>query len=143
MSYVEDFRPSEGVSTPRAALRSDAPQLRLDGWWRLRWSARIADADDFHDPDLDDSGWDAVAVPSSLPLHGFGSPWYTNTAYPFPIDPPFVPPDNPTADHGSTSPTSTAGAPAGTSTSIRRAGIRSRTVLAHSTNTEPRAVSWS
>ncbi|MEO7746086.1 MAG: glycoside hydrolase family 2 TIM barrel-domain containing protein [Actinomycetota bacterium] len=98
-SYVEDFAPSHGVIAPRAALRTDAPQLRLDGSWRLRWSARSADADDFHDPDLDDSAWDTVAVPSSLPMQGFGTPWYTNTVYPFPIDPPFVPTQNPTADH--------------------------------------------
>jgi beta-galactosidase len=98
-SYVEDFRPSAGVRTPRAALHSDAPQLRLDGQWRLRWSPRIEDADHFADPELDDSGWDTVAVPSSLPMQGYGKPWYTNTVYPFPIDPPFVPTENPTADH--------------------------------------------
>ena len=98
-AYVEDFPPSAGVRAPRAALHSDAPQLRLDGQWRLRWSPRIEDADDFADPDLDDSAWDTVVVPSSLPLQGYGSPWYTNTVYPFPIDPPFVPTDNPTADH--------------------------------------------
>ena len=98
-SYVEDFRPSAGVRTPRAALPSDAPRLRLDGDWRLRWSPRIEDADDFADPELDDSGWDTVAVPSSLPMQGYGKPWYTNVVYPFPIDPPFVPTENPTADH--------------------------------------------
>ncbi|HKG50758.1 MAG TPA: glycoside hydrolase family 2 TIM barrel-domain containing protein, partial [Actinomycetales bacterium] len=98
-SYLEDFRPSVGTAAPRAALDSDAPQLRLDGDWRLRWSARPGDADDFHDPDLDDSGWDVVPVPSSLPLRGYGRPWYTNVVYPFPVDPPHVPTENPTADH--------------------------------------------
>ncbi len=98
-SYIEDFRPSQGTLAPRAALTGDAPRLRLDGTWRLRRTPRIADAGDFHDPELDDSGWDQVAVPSSLPLQGHGSPWYTNTVYPFPIDPPYVPTENPTADH--------------------------------------------
>ncbi len=99
VTYVEDVVPSAGVIAPRAALHTDAPQLRLDGEWRLRWRPRIADAADFHDPDLDDSAWDTVPVPSSLPMQGHGSPWYTNVVYPFPVDPPFVPTQNPTADH--------------------------------------------
>jgi beta-galactosidase len=101
-SYLEDFRPSVGTVAPRAALHTDAPSLKLDGTWRLRWSPRVADADDFADPDLDDAGWDQVPVPSSLPLHGYGRPWYTNVVYPFPVDPPHVPTENPTADHRTT-----------------------------------------
>ncbi|UNO44362.1 DUF4981 domain-containing protein [Streptomyces sp. MST-110588] len=33
------------------------------------------------------------------PGHGFGSPAYTNTGYPFPVDPPRTPDENPTGDH--------------------------------------------
>ncbi|MBW3085961.1 Beta-galactosidase [Austwickia sp. TVS 96-490-7B] len=44
---------------------------------------------------------DTVPVPSHwvLSTDGHGAPIYTNVAYPFPIDPPHVPDDNPTADH--------------------------------------------
>lgn len=35
-------------------------------------------------------------VPSNWQMHGFDRPIYTNVVYPFPLDPPFVPVDNPT-----------------------------------------------
>ena len=37
-----------------------------------------------------------LAVPSNWQMHGFDRPIYTNITYPFPINPPFVPTDNPT-----------------------------------------------
>ena len=37
-----------------------------------------------------------ATVPSNWQLHGFDIPIYTNTLYPFPLDPPFVPNENPT-----------------------------------------------
>jgi hypothetical protein len=37
-----------------------------------------------------------IAVPSNWQMHGFDHPIYTNITYPFPINPPFVPTDNPT-----------------------------------------------
>jgi beta-galactosidase len=95
VSYVNDLTPGSGRRTPpRAWLRSDAPQLRLDGEWDFRWSPTA-------DPP-EDGPWTTLPVPSHWVLHGdgrFGQPQYTNIAYPFPIDPPHVPDDNPTADH--------------------------------------------
>lgn len=35
-------------------------------------------------------------VPSNWQLHGFDRPIYTNVMYPFPLDPPSVPMENPT-----------------------------------------------
>lgn len=34
-------------------------------------------------------------VPSNWQMHGFDIPIYTNVIYPFPLDPPRVPEDNP------------------------------------------------
>ncbi|WP_279583279.1 sugar-binding domain-containing protein [Fodinicola feengrottensis] len=63
--------------------------------WRPR-SARRRPAG-FQLPDYDDdAGWDLLPVPSSWPMHGHGRPAYTNVVYPFPVDPPYVPTDNPT-----------------------------------------------
>ncbi len=93
MGYVDDLTPGSGRRTPpRAWLRSDAPQLRLDGDWDFRWSAT-------GEPD---GPWGTLPVPSHWVLHGdgrYGRPQYTNIQYPFPIDPPHVPDDNPTGDH--------------------------------------------
>lgn len=35
-------------------------------------------------------------VPSNWQMHGFDRPIYTNVVYPFPLNPPKVPEDNPT-----------------------------------------------
>ncbi len=38
-------------------------------------------------------------MPSHWQLHGYGAPAYTNVVYPFPVDPPHVPTENPTGDY--------------------------------------------
>jgi beta-galactosidase len=99
MTYYDDFVPHQGLRTPRAYLHTDAPRLSLDGDWRFRLSP-IADVPaDFADPAFDDGGWDTLAVPSHWPLRGYGNPWYTNVVYPFPVDPPHPPEENPTGDY--------------------------------------------
>ncbi|MBT2502614.1 glycoside hydrolase family 2 TIM barrel-domain containing protein [Curtobacterium sp. ISL-83] len=79
---------------PRAWLHTDAPSLALNGDWDFRWSP-VADAPAFEDPD----GWGSLPVPSHWVLHGHGAPSYTNVQYPFPIDAPHPPDENPTGDH--------------------------------------------
>ncbi|MEU8107323.1 glycoside hydrolase family 2 TIM barrel-domain containing protein [Nonomuraea muscovyensis] len=96
---LADLAPGSGHLAPRAALRSDAPSLDLNGTWRFRLSPTADVPADFAEPGYDDSGWDELPVPSHWPLHGHGAPAYTNVCYPFPVDPPHVPSDNPTGDH--------------------------------------------
>src|SRR4051794_32742262 len=84
---------------PRAWLRSDAPRLSLDGRWAFRLLERADGPLDFVDAAFDDSAWDRLPVPSHWQLHGYGAPAYTNVRYPFPVDPPFVPDENPTGDY--------------------------------------------
>ncbi|MEU8245533.1 glycoside hydrolase family 2 TIM barrel-domain containing protein [Nonomuraea sp. NPDC048916] len=93
------FTPGAGRLEPRAALHSDAPALDLNGVWRFRLSPVAHVPEDFADPGYDDSGWDELPVPSHWPLHGHGAPAYTNVSYPFPLDPPHVPTENPTGDY--------------------------------------------
>ena len=38
-------------------------------------------------------------MPSHWQLHGYGAPAYTNVVYPFPVEPPHVPDENPTGDY--------------------------------------------
>ena len=95
----EDFTPGSGRLDPRAALRSDAPSLDLNGTWRFRLSPTAGAAEDFAAPGFDDAGWDELPVPSHWQLHGHGAPAYTNVVYPFPVDPPHVPDENPTGDY--------------------------------------------
>ncbi|WP_255621400.1 glycoside hydrolase family 2 TIM barrel-domain containing protein [Pseudonocardia sp. DSM 110487] len=98
--YLEDPRPDARMLPPRAAVRSNAPRLSLNGQWRFDMAGTVADAPaGFADPGFDDSGWAELPVPAHWQLHGYGEPAYTNTRYPFPIDPPRVPTENPTGSY--------------------------------------------
>jgi beta-galactosidase len=97
--YYEDPAPGAGRCEPRATLDSDATILRLTGAWRFRLLPRADVEEGFAAPDFDDSAWVDLPVPSNWPMHGHGRPAYTNDRYPFPLDPPRVPTQNPTGDH--------------------------------------------
>jgi beta-galactosidase len=97
--YYDHVVPHRGLRAPRAALHTDAPRRTLDGDWRFRLSPVADVPEDFAAPDFDDSAWDTLAVPCHWPLRGHGKPWYTNVVYPFPVDPPHPPEENPTGDH--------------------------------------------
>ncbi|QDP97968.1 DUF4981 domain-containing protein [Microlunatus elymi] len=81
-------------------LNSNSGEQKLNGDWRFRLSPSLAAAPEgIEAEDFDDSSWDTIPVPSSWPMHGYGAPAYTNVQYPFPLDPPFVPDENPIGDH--------------------------------------------
>ena len=61
----------------------------LNGEWDFSYYERDIDV-----PDVIEK-WDKIAVPSCWQLQGYGSPNYSNINYPFPVDPPYVPDDNP------------------------------------------------
>ncbi|WP_339132200.1 glycoside hydrolase family 2 TIM barrel-domain containing protein [Streptomyces sp. f51] len=99
--YVEDVSPGGGALAPRAwYAASDARSLSLNGGWDFRLSP-TADAEDdsFAAEGYEPVGWAEVRVPGHWVLQGHGSPAYTNHLYPFPVDPPRVPTENPTGDH--------------------------------------------
>jgi beta-galactosidase len=104
IDYVEDVSPGSGALPPRAwYASSNAKSLSLNGIWRLR-VAPTADAEDdsFAAEGYDAGDWAEVTVPGHWVLQGdgaFGLPIYTNHLYPFPVDPPRVPTENPTGDH--------------------------------------------
>lgn len=108
---------------------SDAARLSLDGPWAFRLSPQVpgtpgdtgvlgAEApEEFTAPGYDDAGWDTLELPCHWVLDRrggtgpagervpagapgkYGRPIYTNVQYPFPVDPPHVPDENPTGDH--------------------------------------------
>lgn len=102
--YYEDVAPQRGTLPPRAWFpRSDARRLSLDGSWHFRLAATAEECDEsFAGDDFDPGGapgWHPLTVPGHWVLQGHGAPAYTNTRYPFPVDPPRVPDENPTGDH--------------------------------------------
>ncbi|MGQ4512552.1 glycoside hydrolase family 2 TIM barrel-domain containing protein [Streptomyces sp. DW26H14] len=103
VAYFEDPAPGRGALPPRAAFTSDAPSLSLCGTWCFRLSPAPGAAPDGVELDgfdaSDAAGWSDLPVPAHWQLHGHGAPAYTNVDYPFPVDPPRVPSDNPTGDY--------------------------------------------
>jgi beta-galactosidase len=99
--YYEEISPAGTTLAPRAwYASSDAQRLSLNGTWDFRLSPSAAGAStDFAEEGYDTSGWESVAVPGHWVLEGHGAPAYTNVRYPFPVDPPRVPNENPTGDH--------------------------------------------
>lgn len=82
-----------------ACLKGTSPFVRsLNGTWRFHLAAGPeAVPHDFSGVDFDDSAWDGITVPGNWQLQGFpDNPIYTNVAYPFQPNPPYVPEENPT-----------------------------------------------
>lgn len=74
---------------------SDRFQL-LNGNWKFRYFESIYDLQEpFYEQGFDVSSFDSIPVPSVWQMHGYDRHQYTNTRYPFPFNPPFVPHDNP------------------------------------------------
>jgi beta-galactosidase/beta-glucuronidase len=70
--------------------------LSLNGDWRFGYFDRPSDVPPgFEAEQFDDAAWNTLPVPSNWQMHGYGRPHYTNVNYPYPVDPPHVPTDNP------------------------------------------------
>ena len=69
----------------------------LNGNWKCFYSEYVDDfPDGFYNNDFDDTSWNNIKVPSNWQMEGYDKPWYTNVQYPFPVNPPFIPNENPT-----------------------------------------------
>lgn len=70
--------------------------LMLSGKWKFRYYNNIHDAQEgFFAPDFCTDQFDTIPVPSCWQILGYDRHQYTNTRYPFPYDPPYVPTENP------------------------------------------------
>ncbi|MBE6958765.1 MAG: glycoside hydrolase family 2 [Ruminococcaceae bacterium] len=92
MRYYENpQKTSENRCKPRSYyIPSNAGAYTLlNGTWRFKYYARDIDVQ-AHITD-----WDTTPVPSCWQTQGYENPNYTNVDYPYPVDLPFVPADNP------------------------------------------------
>ena len=72
--------------------------LSLCGEWSFRYYKSLNDVEDFTSPTYTSEGSDKLNVPMSWQYalgRGYDTPHYTNVRYPFPVDAPHVPDDNP------------------------------------------------
>lgn len=91
--YIPFPEHSEVFSLPRES--SGRFQL-LSGDWTFQFYPNMeAVPDDFFARAYSAPGFSRIPVPSAWQMQGYDRHQYTNTRYPFPFDPPFVPAENP------------------------------------------------
>ncbi|MDD1782623.1 beta-galactosidase [Enterovibrio sp. ZSDZ35] len=87
-SYRTLFHARDGIQGKRCSLNG-------------QWAFKLFDAPEkvegeFIETLFDDTDWNTIPVPSNWQLHGYDKPIYANVKYPFDVNPPLVPADNPT-----------------------------------------------
>ena len=92
------FIPYDNEESARLGDRSSSTRLLLlNGSWAFHLASTPAETPPgFESPHFDVTTWARIPVPSNWQMCGFGKPHYTNVIYPFPVDPPRVPTENPT-----------------------------------------------
>lgn len=74
--------------------------ILLSGEWKFRYFSSIYEAkEEFYRDGFDTKGFDTVTVPGVWQNYGCDRHQYTNTRYPFPMDPPYVPHANPCGEY--------------------------------------------
>ena len=100
----ENTMPNRAYYIPASARQKDIVMERessdrfqsLDGVWKFKYYDSIYDLqEEFYREDCDTSDYDEIPVPSCWQNHGYDIHQYTNVRYPFPMDPPYVPQENP------------------------------------------------
>ena len=91
MRFYEDLtRICENRLPQRAYYipENEGAYISLNGMWDFKFYEC-----DFEEDDA--TGWNKTDVPSCWQMRGYENPNYSNVAYPFPYDPPYVPAENP------------------------------------------------
>ncbi len=91
MRFYEDVtKRKENRRPPRSYYipEGDGYQL-LNGTWQFRYLSA-----DYREATTEEL-WDEIPVPSCWQVLGYENPNYTNQNYPYPVDPPYLPDENP------------------------------------------------
>ena len=91
------YIPFAGEDAARAGVKARSPYYRLlSGNWSFAYFERYIDCEEgIEDKDYPIDECDVIPVPSNWQMYGYDIPHYVNTNYPYPVDPPYVPADNP------------------------------------------------
>lgn len=90
-NYENPLKTSENRNCPRSHyIPTGISEYKLlNGEWDFAYFDRDIDIP------VKIEKWNKIPVPSCWQLHGYENPNYSNINYPYPVDPPFVPDDNP------------------------------------------------
>lgn len=92
MRFYEDLTHIKENRLPQRAYyipENEGAYMLLNGQWNFKYY----DADYKEEKMIEK--WDTIPVPSCWQLFGYEDPNYTNACYPYPIDMPYVPDENP------------------------------------------------
>ena len=92
MRFYEDLTQLQKNRLPQRAYyipENEGAYTLLNGQWDFRYY----EADFLEEKEI--TAWDTIPVPSCWQLHGYDRPNYTNSNYPYPVDMPYVPDENP------------------------------------------------
>ncbi|MBQ2614415.1 MAG: glycoside hydrolase family 2 [Clostridia bacterium] len=92
MPQRASYIPYESLEKALAGKKEESKYYTcLNGDWDFAFYERDIDV-----PDITEiTKWDKIPVPSCWQMHGYEFPHYTNLNYPHPVDPPYVPDENP------------------------------------------------
>lgn len=81
--------------------KSNSPYyLSFSGNWKFHYAqSPDFEIEEFYKPDFDTTNWNEITVPSNWQMQGYDRPHYTNIRYPFPVDPPHIPYNNPSGSY--------------------------------------------
>lgn len=83
-----------------AGDRDKSAMLSLNGNWKFHFVPESSERPmDFWKAGFNSEKWDEIDVPSCWEMRGYGTPIYTNVAYPFPANPPFIERENPVGSY--------------------------------------------
>jgi beta-galactosidase len=100
----ENTMPNRAYYIPASKARFDLVEHRensdrfklLNGIWKFRYYDSIYDVkEEFFKEGYDTGNYDDIPVPGCFQNYGYDRHQYTNVRYPFPMDPPYVPSENP------------------------------------------------
>lgn len=69
--------------------------LNLNGIWNFKYYESVWDIPQNIWKQMSDYNWDTIHVPGCWQMEGYDKPLYVNRDMPIPVDPPYVPDDNP------------------------------------------------
>lgn len=91
------FIPDAPGAVRDAVRREDSERLQLlNGTWSIRYAGSVHDLEEeFWREGADVADFRPIQVPGTWQFQGLDAHQYTNVRYPIPLDPPFVPHENP------------------------------------------------
>ncbi|ALV21421.1 beta-galactosidase, LacZ type [Carnobacterium antarcticum] len=92
--FADEYTAIVGETKKSTRLQS------LNGLWKFHYAENPVEApQEFFQESYDVDKWGDIEVPSHWQLKGYGRPQYTNVTYPFQVDPPHIPSENPTGSY--------------------------------------------